>query len=232
MKKIIFVLLFIMIICLDVRAEEYLGKIIEINGNIDLTYVSTGERFIPYVGTKITKYHKIRTAKKSFVEILLNDGTKIFLRELSVLKITSLKLNQKDKPTSVEVLTGKVRINVNKPSSGRTLILRTPTAIAGVSSTDTDFGVITSKYETKVAVFDGHVDIANSNRSIIKSYRIMKKEESFIQLNKPPTEPVTLPSEILNYWLDYYKIISRNRIVIKDRREDGIIGHILRKRDF
>ena len=74
------------------------------------------------------------------------------------------------------MLTGMLRITVKKLFKNRTLILKTPTAVAGVRGTD--FGVITSQTETKIVVFDGKVDVANKKRKITKSYTLKKGEES------------------------------------------------------
>ena len=232
MKKKGFVFIISLFISTNAGAKTYIGKISQIKGNIDLTYISTGERFNAYVGTQINSQHKIRTGRKSSVEILLNNGTKIFLKEISVLNISSCKLKQKDPPTRIQLLTGKVRMNISKPMPGRNMILQTPTAFVGASTIATDFAVITSKVETKAVVFNGQLDLASSNSNIIKSYRLRRREEASIKKNFPPDKPVILPSEILDSWFDYYEIIDRKRIIVKSRKEDGIIGHILRKREF
>ncbi len=232
MKKIIFAVVIICLFSCPLIAAKYLGKIVQINGIVDLTDSFSGEQSVPNLGTKIDKYHRVRTGNKSYAEILLNDGTKVFLHELSVLNVSSLRLKKNDSPTRIKVLTGKIRININRPLSGRNLILETPTALIGAPSLETDFGIISSKNESKVVVFKGQLDVANINRDVLKSYRLHKKEESIIRLNKPPSEPITLPTEVIGIWFDYYEIVDKDRIRIKGQIQDGIIGHILRKRNF
>ena len=148
------------------------------------------------------------------------------------MRVANLRITKDDQPTRINVLTGKVRINVNRPVEGRTLIVETSTAIAGVPSIETDFGIISTRYETRAVVFNGRLDIANSNRMIMKSYTLMKKEESVIQMDMPPTEPLALPPNILDEWIDYYEIVGGDRIAVRGKTDDGIIGHILRKREF
>lgn len=232
MKKLLFTIILILFAAANAGAEDYVGRFVQVVGDVDITDVTDGRIRIPRVGTQISEKHKIRTGNRSYVEITLNEGTKIFIEEGTVARVSNLKKGRKDAPTRIKMLIGKIRVNVSRPSDGRTLIVETTAAIAGVPSVSTDFGIITSRYETRVAVFDGKVDIANADRTIQKSYTLMRKEESVIQLNKAPTEPVTLPSEIINEWVNYYEIAGGGRIVIKGKDEDGIIGHILRKREF
>lgn len=214
------------------KAETELGKIIQLMGDVDITDTPTNRTFAPSVGTEISKYQKIRTGVNSFAEILLNDGNKVFIREASVVYISGLKLRDKDAPGKIEVLTGKVKININRPQLGRTLIIETSTAIIGILDEVTDIAIISSIYETKVVIYEGKADVANIKSEIIKSYTLMKKEEASIKLDSPPSEPVVLPAEILNSWLDYYDIIDSKRIIIRGNKEDSLIDYILRKRDL
>ena len=224
------IVILILVMCLDLRAETGLGKIIQITGDVDITSLSTRRRLTPKVGIEINKNYKIRTGKRAFIEILLNNGTKVFIKEVSVLNINAVKMTENEAPTRIKMLTGKVRIRVKKSFRSRTLILTTPTSIVGVSGTD--FGVITSKHETKVIVFEGAIHIASSNRNIIKAIKLSPREESRILYNKPPEEPFVVPPEILRSWLDYYEVVDNKKIVIKGEEEKGLIDRILRKREF
>ncbi len=232
MKKIIHILVIIIIFYLPVDANfRGLGKIIQVTGDVDLTGAKSGIRIEPGIGSMVPADYKIRTGSKSYIEILLNDNTKIFMRELSVMQISNLRSQIQDPPTGIRLYTGKVRIYINKQLKGRNLILKTNAAMIGVKDYETDLSVITTDYETKVSVLEGKADIASSNRDIIKSYELNKKEEASIKLNGAPSEPVILPLEILDSWLDYY-IIDKKRILVKGRQEGGIIDYILRKRKF
>jgi len=230
MKKFLIPLIIFIFSYSNGNAENNLGKIIQIIGDTDITSLSFGRKFIPKTGVSITRDYRIRTGKRSFLQILLNNGTKLFIRELSVLNILNIKSEENEPPTKIRVLTGKIRVIVKRNFKSRTLILRTPTALIGVSGTD--FGIITSKDETKVVVFEGNVEIASYNREIIKSYKLKGKEESSIKLNKPPEEPSILPSEIISSWFDYYDVIDKKRIIIRGKIEEGIIDKLLRKKKF
>ncbi len=212
-------------------AQTRVGKIVQLINNVDITSLTSGKKTVPSIGDEISTDHKIRTGKKSFVEILLDDGTKLSMKEVSVLNISSLKLKDSDKATRVRLLTGKVRIALKRVFRGEhSLILKTPTAIAGVRGTD--FGAIATSLETKILVFDGKVEVANANKNIIKSVLLRPREESGITKNEAPTEPRTVPQEIMKNWFEYYDINDENRIIIKSREEKGFIDRLLRRKDF
>ncbi|MDY6970199.1 MAG: FecR family protein [Spirochaetota bacterium] len=228
MNRILFSLFFVALTIVPSYVSAELGKVIQIVGDVDITSLSTGRRFIPVVGDSIVQDHKIRTGKNSFIEILLNDGTKIYIREVTVLSITKLKLEEADAPGRIRVLTGKVRITIKNIFESRILILKTPTAIIGVSGTD--FGVITSRDETKVVVFDGEIELASSNRNVIKSLKLRSKEEVTIKKNRAPSKPVTVPPDLIKTWFNNYEVVDRKKIVFKGKKESGIIDLILRKK--
>ncbi len=216
----------------NAEAGSDIGKIIQLTGDVDLTDMNSGMRIVPGVGAQIKENYKIRTGAKAYMEILLNDNTKIFMRELSIIQISGIKMKADNAPTAINLNIGKIKINYGKRFKNWNLLIRTNTAVIGVKDIDTSLGIITTNHETKLAIFGGEAYIASSNRDIIKSYDVKMKEETSIKLNKSPLEPVVIPQEILDAWLDYYDIVDKNRIVIKGRQDTGIIDDILRKRKF
>jgi hypothetical protein len=230
--KYLFSIIFILFFYLNAEAKPEVGRIVQLTGDVDLTDIDTGMKIVPGIGAKIHENHKIRTGNKAFMEILLNDNTKIFIRDLTIIQISSLKMKSDNPPTTINFNTGKIRIKLSKQFKNWNLLVKTNVAIIGVKDIDTDLGVITTDYESKLAVFEGEAYIANSNREIIKSYDVKVKEETSIKLNVPPMEPIVLPQEILDVWLDYYDVVDKNRIIIKDRQDTGIIDSILRKKKF
>jgi len=211
-------------------AQDELGKVVSTIGDVDVTAISTGNKFTPRVGTPILNDYKIRTGKRSYMEILLIDGTKIFVKEVTVLNISGLKMKETDPPTKLSMLTGKMRITLKKTFRDRSLVLKTPTAIAGVRGTD--FGAIASRDETKLVVFEGKVEVANAEKDIIKSYIVKEREEVSVKKDLVPTEPRVVPQNILQKWFEYYDIDERSRIIIRKDTEGGIIDKMLRKREY
>jgi hypothetical protein len=231
-SKVVFSIILILSFYLNAEAKGEIGRITQLTGDVDLTDVNSGMRIVPGVGAQIKENYKIRTGAKAYLEILLNDNTKIFMRELSIIQISSLKMRTDNPPTTINLNIGKIRINFNKQFKSWNLLVKTSTAVIGVKDIETSLGIITTNYETKLAIFQGEAYIASSNRDIIKSYDVKMKEETSIKLNKPPAEPIVIPQEILDAWLDYYDIVDKDRIVIKGKQETGIIDDILRKRKF
>jgi len=212
-------------------AVEPVGKIIQLINDVDITSLTTGEKITPHAGFIINTDHKIRTGKRSYAEILLNNGTRIQMRDISVLNVASLKEEKSEEPTRLRLLTGKLRISVKKVfSKGHTLLLKTPTAIAGIRGTD--FGVIATINETKIIVFDGKLDVASSNQKIIKSYQLRDREESDIKKDAPPSPPRAVPEDIANSWFDRYDIDEQNKIIDKTKSSEGLLDSILRKRSY
>lgn len=212
--------------------QQKVGKIVQIVNDVDITSLSSGKKNVPSIGDEITLDHKIRTGKKSLLEIVLDDGTRLSVREVSVLNISSLKLAKKDAPTRIRLLTGKLRVSLKHIFKGddKSLILKTPTAIAGVRGTD--FGAIASPLETKFIVFDGKVEVASANTSILKSFVLREREETGIKKDQPPIQPRTVPGEVLKNWFDYYDISDDNRIIIRGTSEKGLLDRLLRKQDY
>jgi len=206
------------------------GKILELSGDIDITSMITGKRIIPEEGTVIDGNDKIRTGRKSFVSIVLNDGSKLFIREISVLYVQDIKLKLTDQPTRIQIITGKLRVIAAKTMKGNSLVVYTPTAIAGVRGTD--FGIIATQLETRVVIFQGNVEVANKDKNILKSYILKDREETKITYQQPPEAPVVVPDYILSKWFDTYSIDEKKNIIIKRKQEDGLLDRLLRKKDF
>lgn len=229
-RKVIILIALAVMTHSHLNAQEYLGKVVSILGDADITSVTTGKKFVPSAGALITDDHRIRTGSKSYMEILLNDGTKIYLREVSVLNISGLKLQEATAPTRLTMITGKIRITLKKAFRPNSLVLRTPTTVAGVRGTD--FGAIATRNETRLVVFEGKVEVANVRKDILKSFVINEKEEVSIQKDMPPSQPRVVPQEILQSWFEYYAIDESNRIIVRQVRERGILDNLLRKKDF
>jgi len=206
------------------------GEILELSGDVDITSMKTGKRIIPEEGTVIDGNDKIRTGRKSFVSIVLNDGSKLFIREISVLYVHDIKLNLTDQPTRIQIITGKLRVIAAKTMKGNSLVVYTPTAIAGVRGTD--FGVIATQLETRVVIFQGKVEVANKDKNILKSYILKDREETKVTYQQPPEAPVVVPDYILSKWFDIYSIDEKTNIIIKRKQDDSLLDQLLRKKDF
>ncbi len=230
MQRLIITVMAILLLMSINSFAKPVGKILELSGDIDITSMKTGKRIIPEEGTVIDGNDKIRTGRKSFVSIVLNDGSKLFIREISVLYVHDIKLNLTDQPTRIQIITGKLRVIAAKTMKGNSLVVYTPTAIAGVRGTD--FGVIATQLETRVVIFQGKVEVANKDKNILKSYILKDREETKVTYQQPPEAPVVVPDYILSKWFDIYSIDEKTNIIIKRKQDDSLLDQLLRKKDI
>ncbi|HOR94504.1 MAG TPA: FecR family protein [Spirochaetota bacterium] len=230
MQRLIITVMAILLLMSINSFAKPVGKILELSGDIDITSMITGKRIIPEEGTVIDGNDKIRTGRKSFVSIVLNDGSKLFIREISVLYVQDIKLKLTDQPTRIQIITGKLRVIAAKTMKGNSLVVYTPTAIAGVRGTD--FGIIATQLETRVVIFQGNVEVANKDKNILKSYILKDREETKITYQQPPEAPVVVPDYILSKWFDTYSIDEKKNIIIKRKQDDSLLDQLLRKKDF
>ncbi len=231
MKRAILTIMIFFFITAILYAQQTVGKIIQLVNDVDVTSLTTGRKEIPAIGFQVHTDHKIRTGKRSYAEILLNNGTRVLLKDISVLNISSLRTDTDQPPTRLRLLTGKVRVSLKKSlGKGHTLVLKTPTAIAGVRGTD--FGVIASLLESKIVVFEGSLDIASSSQNILKSYQLKEREESDIAKDRAPTRPRVVPVEMLEGWFERYDVDESNRIIDKNSKGGGFLDELLRKRIY
>jgi len=230
MQRLIITVMAILLLMSINSFAKPVGKILELSGDIDITSMKTGKRIIPEEGTVIDGNDKIRTGRKSFVSIVLNDGSKLFIREISVLYVQDIKLKLTDQPTRIQIITGKLRVIAAKTMKGNSVVVYTPTAIAGVRGTD--FGIIATQLETRVVIFQGKVEVANKDKNILKSYILKDREETKITYQQPPEAPVVVPDYILSKWFDTYSIDEKKNIIIKRKQDDSLLDQLLRKKDF
>ena len=230
MQRLIITVMAILLLMSINSFAKPVGKILELSGDIDITSMKTGKRIIPEEGTVIDGNDKIRTGRKSFVSIVLNDGSKLFIREISVLYVHDIKLNLTDQPTRIQIITGKLRVIAAKTMKGNSLVVYTPTAIAGVRGTD--FGIIATQLETRVVIFQGKVEVANKDKNILKSYILKDREETKVTYQQPPEAPVVVPDYILSKWFDIYSIDEKTNIIIKRKQDDSLLDQLLRKKDI
>ncbi len=223
------VVIILSIFCAANVMAKPVGKVLDLSGDVDITSVS-GKRIIPNEGTIIEDTDKIRTGRKSFVAVILNDGSKLFVREISVLYVQDVRVKDANQPTKIQMITGKLRVIAAKTMKGNSVIVYTPTAIAGVRGTD--FGIIATQFETKIVVFRGEVEVANRDTNILKSYILKDREETRVTYQQPPEEPVTVPDYMLPKWFDSYIIDEKRNVIIKIKQEEGLIDQLLRKKDF
>lgn len=226
-KTIIFIVL--IFIAIPSFPDE-VGTVIQLGGAVERSSIITGKRFSIKIGSKINYAQRVRLGHDSFIEILLDNGTGIYVRGQAEILIYSIRIKAEDAPTKLKLLYGKSRIVPKSKFNDRSLILTTPTAV--ITVVDSSFSVIASEYETKVISLSSKVGIANINPGLKKAYVLEEGEETSVKSDIPPLLPRGVPGNILKFWLDYYTISPDRKYIIRLEQDEGIIDWILRKRDY
>ncbi len=221
--------IFIFFSVLKLSAYE-IGKIIQSEGKIERSSITTGKRYPVKIGGSVRYGQRIRVGKDSLLEILLSNGTSLFIRENSLVYLFNIRMKKKDPPTKLKLAHGKITVTPKRLFTDRSLILTTQTA--AISVVDAKFSVVASEYETKVLAYNSKVGVANINPAIKKAFVIIEGEEVSIRKNAPPSLPINVPSGMIRFWLENHNITTDFKYITKNTREEGIIDWLLRKREF
>lgn len=232
MKCIIIFILFIYlsIPCEIARGEGgvpcSIGEIVLLEGTAELSSFITGERYSIDEHKKIIPGHKIRTGENTVVDIILNDGTPVYLKEETSLYLYYLKQKESDPPTKLKMDFGKARISQELSYKNKNLELITPCAV--ISVVMAEFSVIVSEKETRILVHKGRVGITSTNMSVNNAYVGTKNEMVSIMCDAPPSEPVIV-KEKQNAWLDSFIVTDKFRRIKRRDETREILDWIKRK---
>lgn len=117
---------------------------------------------------------KIKTKKGASTEItFIEDGHILKLEENTCLEIKDFKENKNT--TTLWLSIGKVLSYVEKVLSPSTLVIKTPTAVLGVRSTE--FGVETVEEETEVATYSGTVSVKGLTKEGYETEEILLSQD-------------------------------------------------------
>jgi hypothetical protein len=207
-----------------------IGKIIQIEGTIERSSITTGKRYPVKIGGSVRYGQRIKVGKGSLLEILLSNGTSLFIRENSLVYLFNLRMKKNDPPTKLKLAYGKIRVTPKRIFYDRSMILTTQTA--AISIVDAKFAVVASEYETKVLAYSSKVGVANINPAIKRAFVIIEGEEVSIRKNASPSLPLNVPSGAIRFWLENHSVTSDFKYIRKTTREEGFIDWLLRKREF
>ncbi len=230
MKSLKITIFLIIVFSRSLLLSNEVGKIIQLYGYVERSSIAAGERYKTELGTAVKFGQRLKIGKDSYAEVLLNNGTSIYIKEISSLNFFQVRMKKKDPPTKIKLNYGKIKVTSKKIFNDRSLILTTPTAVLSVA--DANFSVIAGEFETRVLVYTGKVGAANINPGLRKAFVVFNGEEISIRKNAPPSIPISVPESAKKFWFDYYHITGDKRFIVKTPRNEGIIDWILRKRDF
>jgi len=138
-----------------------IAKINNLSGKVEVQRANLKEWIPAKLNMSLYVSDKVRTGKKSMVEIILDDGSFIRLRENSVIEIRVLDEDKKSggKKSIFRLPVGKLFSKVQKLKTPDSCFeVHTPAAVAGVRGTE--FSVFASpELFTRISVFTGRVEV-------------------------------------------------------------------------
>lgn len=230
MKTAVCMCLFGLLLSEPAQSKDKLGKIIFVQGDVDITSLNSGKKEAAHPGMSVYRDSRIRTGNKSTAEILLRDGTVILLRDVSVINILNLKRAETDPPTRIKVIAGKARISAKSTFASRSHIVKTPSAIIGVRKSRADFGIVAGRQETLIVVFEGRVEAASAEDDIVKAQILTEREEVSVKSGAAPTDPKIVPRNAIEKWFNMYIIDPGDGRIYLNREREGFIDSLLKKR--
>ena len=155
------------------------------------------------INTQLSENHRIRTGKNSKITLILEDGSKLTLKNLVVLDIKKLKATSEQKESSFKIFYGKVKAVVKKLKRKKDkFTIFTPTAVVGVRGTTLGVSV-RDEDKSKVVVFSGEVEVKNRNEEIEAAPVIVKSfETTVIEKDKPPEKPKPADAKTFEEWVE------------------------------
>jgi len=227
--KVIFTALFLFILLQPIFAGK-LGRFMRVSGEAVKMSIETGEIFDITAGSELFAGQKIKTGENSTVEVLLNDGTGILIKEATSLDFYGI-LNVRGSPAMIlQLRYGKVNISLKNPNNQIPLILKTPAAIA--CNYSADFSAIASEYETRILVYRNRMAMMGTGPQAKKIIMLFPEEEVSVVRGRGTLGPVKTQFEIMSWWLDFYEVVDNHRKIVRKDRDSSYLDWIIRKRSF
>jgi len=193
-KYVFFVILLFLSVCLfsQITVKEYLGK-------VEVVYVSKHQREWKAIeeSSVFTNKDKVRTFEDA--RLVLNSKSYIItIYPNSVVEFYTVYNDFGNNLTEINLLKGKIRFKNNGLNNKEYLLVRTKNS--ETSPLGTDFVIEYSKgQKTIIYVFEGKVQTSNPLTQAPPT-KIDAYQMSEITKSNPPTEPSSIPDEILNLY--------------------------------
>jgi len=218
MKKstIVLISLIISMPCFT-EAKETIGKIVTFTGTLKKTNINCEKGSCSDRKDEIYPGERIITGKNSKCNILLNDGTAIILYDYSDILISKVRLRDREKPTTINFESGRIKIIQKNSYLDTSLIIKT--AVAIIKSVNSELSIVTVENETALFVYSGEAGFANINPSVVEAFLLGEGDESFIFKDTPPSRPVSVKRILRGSWLNrHFVSADRKKILIYDKR--------------
>ena len=186
-------------------------------GKALLSSFISGERFPLDEATRIRIGQKITTGPNTIIEIALDDGTMLSIRESTSISFYYLRKEKTNPPTKLKLDFGKIRIKQKKNFTDKTLEIITPAS--EISVVMADFSLISVDNYALVLVHRGRVGLASTNPKVREAYVGTNGEEILVPRDGPPLLLGKVAWTGRERWLSGYLVVDRYRRIV--RKSDG-----------
>lgn len=191
--RVIWISLLVGLLCLMVRAANAaeVGQVIKLVGFADVISSQESAARALQVGDAIAEQDVIRTKKRTYLILQMQDGSRLSLGENTRLAIAEYAMG--DQPSSkLDLLRGRVRAVVSGLFSKRrnSFKMRTSTAVVGVQGTD--FSVIAQALATQIYVYQGVVTVNSIDPNIALTQVLYRQQATIVRDHQPPAPPIIL----------------------------------------
>ncbi len=216
MRLILSILLFMP---LSSMAEVSIGKLVKSEGIITKTNISCQGPDCTHKKNRIYPGDRILTEEGSKVSILLDEGTALIIYGHSDIFINRVRLKERDKPTEIYIEKGSIKVIQRNRFLDISLIVKTPVSV--IKSVNSELNIVSGRDETALFVYSGKAGFAGLTLSRDRAYILDEGDESFIQRDEEPSDPVKVDRVLRNSWLGRYLLSDDGRRIIRYNKKSG-----------
>ena len=177
-----------------VLAVAQVGEVVDLAGSPEVLRPQRTARVLS-LGDPLFETDTVRTDRRSRVEVLMGDGSRLLIDRSSSVTIQSYAVVSQPEGV-LQVLRGRMRSVVSDTFSRRrnAFRVRTSTAVVGVQGTD--FLVEAFAASTRITVYEGVVEVINADPAVRGSQVLTRRQTVLIRRGEPPPPPTTLSTAV------------------------------------
>jgi hypothetical protein len=166
-------------------AEVVVGSVLTVRGEV---FAESAGNTQPLAANDPVHRGDTIVSKAGKAKIALEEGTVVSVGENTRVQIVDFERSRVDPKTRLGLLSGALRLIVQKVSAGGRFEVETETAIAAVRGTD--WVIETAPEQTSVALVDGAVAVSDRARAATVLLQA-PGEGTDVRRGAPPTTPIT-----------------------------------------
>jgi hypothetical protein len=223
-------LLIVMIAAVPPARSSYAGEIGRVTRVTGITSarIEAGDEIEIKTARPIFKGSTIIAHDEALIELSLSDGTALVIYGPSMIKINNCRTSQAMPPTFISLSYGKIKFYSKNVHNSLSLKVVTPSG--EISAVKSEFAVISSGYETIVAVFRYKLAVSSSDTSVKKAFIVYPGEQITVARGNPPGEPEPVGVSSSAWWIDSFYLTSSEKKISGYEKNEGPADWLIRKR--